>query len=335
MYCLLAGYPPFRGSTIHAVMDRINSAPLDLESKPWPKASGSAKRMVQHLLQRDPMHRASLEEALSHPWVQGSLQQGAMQAGDSERRCDGQPGHGEACRVEAVEGGCEQSETALEVDAAVAVAKEVENSALQESCVKLAELEEEQDGRGRLPSDLLNRWAWKAGQEATEAECGTATAGSGISALTQRSLLSFQFSQSSSLSCHSGGVRSGEDDLLDARQSPCAAESVEWDPTAVLCHLSVLSASSCLLAGSPDRASRMECLSVGTKSDSAQRQLREASIGSGLSDLCGEEGTWPELQFHHASPLLSGSSSAHCLEAPEEPGTAAAQSPQHQQHGHT
>jgi len=69
LYILLSGVPPFYGENDQQIFEAVIRAPVDFESSPWPKISKPAKDVVQHMLTRDPLKRATADEVLSHEWV--------------------------------------------------------------------------------------------------------------------------------------------------------------------------------------------------------------------------------------------------------------------------
>ncbi|XP_028837938.1 SNF-related serine/threonine-protein kinase isoform X1 [Denticeps clupeoides] len=67
LFMLVCGQPPFQeandSETLTMIMDCKYSVPAHV--------SGDCKRLIDRMLQRDPKHRASLEEIENHAWLQG------------------------------------------------------------------------------------------------------------------------------------------------------------------------------------------------------------------------------------------------------------------------
>ncbi|XP_041352781.1 peripheral plasma membrane protein CASK-like isoform X2 [Gigantopelta aegis] len=68
LFILLSGYPPFCG-TKDRLFDLILRGSFHMRSKQWEALSPSAKELVSRLLEVDPEKRLSIEEALTHPWI--------------------------------------------------------------------------------------------------------------------------------------------------------------------------------------------------------------------------------------------------------------------------
>ncbi|RID62126.1 hypothetical protein BRARA_E01219 [Brassica rapa] len=63
LYLLLCGKHPFETES------KIRRGSLDLESKPWPCVSESAKDLVKKMLTKDPKSRISASDVLEHSWI--------------------------------------------------------------------------------------------------------------------------------------------------------------------------------------------------------------------------------------------------------------------------
>lgn len=69
-YILLAGYPPFNGSTDYEVQDSILNAQLVFERVVWGNLSTSCRHFVSMILNKDSKKRSiTADEALHHPWI--------------------------------------------------------------------------------------------------------------------------------------------------------------------------------------------------------------------------------------------------------------------------
>jgi len=71
-YILLCGYPPFNGQSDSAIFDAIREGCYDLPEPAWSSKSVKAKSFIFSLLRMDPGLRLTADEALNHPWIQGS-----------------------------------------------------------------------------------------------------------------------------------------------------------------------------------------------------------------------------------------------------------------------
>lgn len=69
LYILLCGWPPFHGDSTQQIFKNILTAPVDMNSDPWPRISPGAKDCVRRMLVRDPNKRATAEEILHHSWL--------------------------------------------------------------------------------------------------------------------------------------------------------------------------------------------------------------------------------------------------------------------------
>ena len=61
LYILLSGVPPFWGDTEQQIFDSVLKGKLDFDSKPWPKVSAEAKKLVSRML-------TMVTQALISPW---------------------------------------------------------------------------------------------------------------------------------------------------------------------------------------------------------------------------------------------------------------------------
>mmetsp|Transcript_3676 Transcript_3676/g.10578 ORF Transcript_3676/g.10578 Transcript_3676/m.10578 type:complete len:478 (+) Transcript_3676:258-1691(+) len=69
LYILLSGVPPFWGDTEQQIFDSVLKGKLDFESKPWPKVSIEAKKLVSRILTMDPAKRITVPEILADEWI--------------------------------------------------------------------------------------------------------------------------------------------------------------------------------------------------------------------------------------------------------------------------
>jgi serine/threonine protein kinase len=68
MYVLLSGYPPFVASTVGECLKRVYAGDFDFSDPVWEFISFEAKDLICSLLTVDPGERATVVEALAHPW---------------------------------------------------------------------------------------------------------------------------------------------------------------------------------------------------------------------------------------------------------------------------
>lgn len=72
LYTLLCGFPPFYDESIEVLTEKVAKGQYTFLSPWWDEISKSAQDLITHLLCVDPDERYSINEFLSHPWVQGS-----------------------------------------------------------------------------------------------------------------------------------------------------------------------------------------------------------------------------------------------------------------------
>lgn len=70
-YILLCGYPPFYDEDDSNLFAQIMDAEYEFDSPYWDEISESAKDLVGHLMELDPVKRFTCKEALIHPWISG------------------------------------------------------------------------------------------------------------------------------------------------------------------------------------------------------------------------------------------------------------------------
>jgi len=72
-YILFAGYPPFNGTSNKEVYNAVRNGTYYFPSEDWQHISIGARNFVMGLLQRDPMRRMTVEQALRHPWLERQM----------------------------------------------------------------------------------------------------------------------------------------------------------------------------------------------------------------------------------------------------------------------
>ena len=72
LYILLCGFPPFYAHSDAELYELIKSGEFSFPSPYWDKISDSVKGLICSLLQRNPALRATPEQILNHPWIQGT-----------------------------------------------------------------------------------------------------------------------------------------------------------------------------------------------------------------------------------------------------------------------
>lgn len=70
MYILLCGFPPFYGDDEEEVYEKTETGDYSYPSPFWDNISDLAKDMIDGLLRLDPRQRLTMDDALSHPWIQ-------------------------------------------------------------------------------------------------------------------------------------------------------------------------------------------------------------------------------------------------------------------------
>jgi len=138
-YLLLTGEHPFstgRGAKAQEIKERIMSGKLP-DHPNWTSLCGQARDFVQRLLIMDPSQRAGASEALQHPWLRPSMQDGA-----------GPAAAGQDCVPRSVFDGLWKYQTSsrLKKAALKLLAKEVDESRIQQLREYFRELDGEQDG---------------------------------------------------------------------------------------------------------------------------------------------------------------------------------------------
>lgn len=69
LFIALGGYAPFDGANEREVFTKILYEPLVFKDSSWSHISAGAKDIINKMLTKDPKHRATIKELLSHPWL--------------------------------------------------------------------------------------------------------------------------------------------------------------------------------------------------------------------------------------------------------------------------
>jgi serine/threonine protein kinase len=67
LYILLAGYPPFGPKDFEDIL----RAKFDFKHDRWKSVSESAKQLIRRMLAREPAERATIDQIVNDPWLQG------------------------------------------------------------------------------------------------------------------------------------------------------------------------------------------------------------------------------------------------------------------------
>ncbi|KAL4807958.1 kinase-like domain-containing protein [Aspergillus unguis] len=70
-YTLLCGYSPFRSENLTDLIEECRAGRVVFHERYWKDVSKDAKDFITSLLQVNPSHRPTTEEALKHPWLKG------------------------------------------------------------------------------------------------------------------------------------------------------------------------------------------------------------------------------------------------------------------------
>ncbi|RYO83165.1 hypothetical protein DL766_001496 [Monosporascus sp. MC13-8B] len=72
LYTLLCGFPPFYDESIEVLTEKVAKGQFTFLSPWWDDISKSAQDLISHLLTVDPEKRYTINEFLTHPWIQAS-----------------------------------------------------------------------------------------------------------------------------------------------------------------------------------------------------------------------------------------------------------------------
>ena len=72
-YILLVGYPPFNGNDNKEVYAAVRRGTYCFPQEDWQHVSISAQNFIVSLLQRNPLQRMTVDQALRHPWLLKNL----------------------------------------------------------------------------------------------------------------------------------------------------------------------------------------------------------------------------------------------------------------------
>ena len=73
LYVLLCGFPPFNGTTDKVILEKVSKGSYSLNGPEWDAVSNDAKRFLRKLMEYDPIHRLSAEQALKDNWLKGCI----------------------------------------------------------------------------------------------------------------------------------------------------------------------------------------------------------------------------------------------------------------------
>ncbi|XP_060928365.1 serine/threonine-protein kinase Chk2 [Limanda limanda] len=79
LFVCLGGYPPFHETFGHSITDQIIRGEFTMVPYKWKGVSDQAKDVVRKLLVVDPCERMTIEETLSHPWLQDHVMMATAQ----------------------------------------------------------------------------------------------------------------------------------------------------------------------------------------------------------------------------------------------------------------
>jgi len=81
LYILLAGYPPFVGSSVKEILRKNYKCQLNFRTESWRSRSHAARALIRLLCSRDPESRPTAAEALNHEWFKlGSGEEASPQS---------------------------------------------------------------------------------------------------------------------------------------------------------------------------------------------------------------------------------------------------------------
>lgn len=65
----IGGYLPFDSPEKNKIMDRVLNEPLNLNHERWKKVSAPAKKLLQRMLEKDKLKRATILEVVESEWI--------------------------------------------------------------------------------------------------------------------------------------------------------------------------------------------------------------------------------------------------------------------------
>lgn len=71
LYTLLSGKAPFIANNEDELREHITKSEINFSGKIWQDVSPAAKQLIEGMLKKDPAHRLTSKEILSHPWIKG------------------------------------------------------------------------------------------------------------------------------------------------------------------------------------------------------------------------------------------------------------------------
>ena len=72
LYTMLSGTLPFSGDTNAEIFKNIKMVNYNFNGKSWSHISPEAKNLIKRMLQKEPLERISLPDALKHAWFETS-----------------------------------------------------------------------------------------------------------------------------------------------------------------------------------------------------------------------------------------------------------------------
>lgn len=82
-YMLIAGYPPFPGTTPQEVTANVMTGQYAFHEETWADVSPDAKELISALLCWDPKERLSAQQALEHDWVHNTAPRAQIRRGQT------------------------------------------------------------------------------------------------------------------------------------------------------------------------------------------------------------------------------------------------------------
>lgn len=69
MFFMIRGSLPFDSYDPDEIISNIKAGQYSMKDEHWDNVSSGAKDLISKLLENNPAHRISIEEALKHPWI--------------------------------------------------------------------------------------------------------------------------------------------------------------------------------------------------------------------------------------------------------------------------